>query len=131
MWAVGLVGSGLICEGLKLYFRVPRPMVHTFYAFGSGRRAGYSFPSGHTMAVTVMLGMLVLLAWRGATRGRRRAMVAGAAGMSVVVGFGLMYIGVHALSEVLAGQAAAVAWLGVLRMLMPGDANVEDCAPAA
>jgi membrane-associated phospholipid phosphatase len=116
VWALGLVGSGVICESLKGVFQVPRPMAHTFFAFVAG--AGYSFPSGHTMAVTVTCGLLTLVLWGGAGRAPRWAMVVGTMAVSAVVGFGLMFVGVHALSEVLGAQMVAVAWLGVLRILM-------------
>jgi undecaprenyl-diphosphatase len=130
VWALALLGSAAICETLKRIFQVPRPMAHTLFAFEP--RAGYSFPSGHTMAVTITCGMLTMLLWSATRPRQRRAMLAATAGLSLLVAFGLMDVGVHTLTEVLAAQAVSVAWLGLLRILLPQDANVQEHpAPAA
>jgi membrane-associated phospholipid phosphatase len=72
-----------------------------------------SFPSGHAMTSFVTWGVLALVALphvRGAARG---AVVAAAVTMVVLVGFTRLALGVHFLSDVLAGWALGAAWLAV------------------
>ena len=75
----------------------------------------YSFPSGHAMASMVgyvMLAYLIvrLTGWAGR---RRRLVYAGAAVLIGAIGLSRIYLGVHYPSDVLAGYAAAGAWVAL------------------
>ena len=52
--------SGLLVQGLKIAFRIPRPWVINpeFKAVESAvpGATGYSFPSGHTQSITALFG---------------------------------------------------------------------------
>ena len=54
--------SGLLVQGLKITFRVPRPWIldPSFQPVASAvpGATGYSFPSGHTQSITALLGTL-------------------------------------------------------------------------
>ncbi len=66
--------------------------------------AGYSFPSGHSMAAAAFYGFLIYLLWR--SRAKRRTKAWGSAALLLVialVGISRVYLGVHYLSDVLAG----------------------------
>ena len=56
--------SGLLVQGLKITFRVPRPWLldPAFEPVASAvpGATGYSFPSGHTQSITALLGTLGL-----------------------------------------------------------------------
>ncbi len=66
-----------------------------------------NYPSGTTAFVTSVLGLTAWLAWRG---GHRTA-AAGCALLVVAVGPGVIAIGEHYPSDVLAGYATGGAWL--------------------
>jgi membrane-associated phospholipid phosphatase len=119
IWAAGLLGCSFLCGTLKSLFAIPRPDRFTFYAFDP--IPGYTFPSGHTMGAAIAAGLLVLLWMR--LNPRPRAHRLAAAALAALVGIStaasLVYLGVHYLSDVLAALALSLAWLGILRWLLP------------
>lgn len=76
--------------------------------------ATYSFPSGHTVAATLVYGLLVthLVARQRAWKWRVTIVLA-ASFMVLLVALSRLYLGVHYLSDVLAGMAEGVAWLAL------------------
>ena len=74
----------------------------------------YSFPSGHTVAATLVYGLLACYAVRHAQSTRARvAAVVLACAMVALVGLSRMYLGVHWLADVLGAAAEGCAWLAV------------------
>jgi membrane-associated phospholipid phosphatase len=74
----------------------------------------FGFPSGHAMAATLLYGFLAAFGARKVQAWRWRVLAVLAAGMLVVlIGFSRLYLGVHYLSDVLAGMAAGSAWLAL------------------
>lgn len=74
----------------------------------------YSFPSGHALAATVFYGVLASYLWMCARNAAQRLAVALVAAMLVaLVAFSRLYLGVHFLSDVLAGVAEGLGWLAV------------------
>ncbi len=74
----------------------------------------YSFPSGHTLAATVLYGLLACyLARRSRSWGGRVLPFAGAAAMVALVALSRMYLGAHYLTDVVAAVAEGCAWLAV------------------
>jgi undecaprenyl-diphosphatase len=93
--------------------------VYSYYVFKAS--AGYSFPSGHTMAVAITAGAIALV-WMHHVRmsvSRRWLIGLAVAVISVLEAASLMYIGVHYLTDVLGGLGVSLAWLGVVRLLLP------------
>ena len=72
-----------------------------------------SFPSGHAMTALVTLGVLLLLVLPGVRRQARRWLIAGTALLVVAVGVTRLALGVHFVSDVLAGWALGAGWLAV------------------
>lgn len=106
---VGMVPLGMLANsGLKLVAERPRPA--SLADVGSH---GFSFPSGHTAAITLFCGYLVIQSFRNSTRWPWR-ISALAAGLTVVVlvAFSRVYLGVHQPSDVVAGVLFGIAWLG-------------------
>ncbi|TZF89155.1 phosphatase PAP2 family protein [Cognatilysobacter lacus] len=121
--AVSIAGSALINVLVKHVFARARPALWLSLA----PETTYSFPSGHAMGSATLACVLACLAWR--TRWRWPVVIVGAL-FTVGVGLSRAYLGVHYPSDVLAGWAAAVAWvLGVRfiafhRGLMTGTTQV-------
>jgi membrane-associated phospholipid phosphatase len=72
-----------------------------------------SFPSGHALTSLVTWGLLLLLTLPAVRPRVRPWLVAGAALVVLAVGFSRLALGVHYVSDVLAGWALGVAWLAV------------------
>ena len=103
-----LGGAELLNLILKLSFHRTRPDV-AFVQIDS-----YSFPSGHAMISAAAYGALAYLAWpQLRTHGRRALLVAATALVVALIGFSRLYLGVHYLSDVLAGVAGGVFWLSL------------------
>ncbi|MFN2453735.1 MAG: phosphatase PAP2 family protein [Pyrinomonadaceae bacterium] len=74
----------------------------------------YSFPSGHTMAATVLYGVLAAFAASKLNSWRWRVMAILVAGLMILlVGFSRIYLGAHYLSDVLGAMAEGLAWLAL------------------
>jgi membrane-associated phospholipid phosphatase len=104
---LAFVGAEIVSYSLKLGFRRDRP----FFTDPLANESTFSFPSGHsTVSLAVYGALAVVLARR--LRGRAEiACLAGAAVLISLIGFSRLYLGVHFLTDVLAGFAAGTAWL--------------------
>jgi membrane-associated phospholipid phosphatase len=101
-------GAQLLTWILKATFERPRPSFDDPVTTAGW----FSFPSGHALSSVAVYGALAYLL-AGALRSQR-ARVTGLAGVAllvVAVGFSRLYVGVHYLTDVLAGYSAGLAWL--------------------
>lgn len=87
---------------LKDVARSPRPTED--YVRISDPSAGFGFPSGHTMAMVVVAGLLIYVAWRVIERPLvRMGVQASVVVLAVGMGFSRIYSGAHWPSDVLGG----------------------------
>jgi membrane-associated phospholipid phosphatase len=114
-----LVGAQLLTWILKAVFERPRPTFEDPVATASW----FSFPSGHALSSIAVYGALAYVFVGHVRSPRARAVVAGVALLVAAIGFSRLYLGVHYLTDVLAGYSAGVAWLllviGVLHARSP------------
>ncbi|MBR7208679.1 phosphatase PAP2 family protein [Microvirga sp. STS02] len=103
VWFAAVGGSMLLTQIIKPLVARPRP------ALWASIRPEHtlSFPSGHAMDTAAIATALVLLCWGGRARGWAWLLPL----FSLAVGWARVYLGVHNPSDVLAGWAAAVAWV--------------------
>jgi undecaprenyl-diphosphatase len=101
-------GGGLLNLELKRYFARARPDVAEML-----RRAnGYSFPSGHAMGSAVAFGALAYLAFRAIRSWpAKTAAMAFLYTLIAAVALSRVYLGVHWISDVLAGVTAGTVWV--------------------
>lgn len=103
-----VLGSELVNFALKAIFRRERPSFPDPLA----TETSFSFPSGHSSVAIAFYGALAFVLARQLPRWRPRLAIAlAAAAVIAAVGFSRLYLGVHYLSDVLAGFAAGLAWL--------------------
>ena len=128
-------GGGLLLNLLlKEFLHRARPAADLVYLLP--RISSLSFPSGHTMGTTSVVGSLaVILHVVKAPRGVRVASIL--VGSAAIVGVGLsrVYLGAHYPSDVLGGFLAAAAWVSVTTgsmypRLLPGEGEAPSTARA-
>jgi undecaprenyl-diphosphatase len=105
------VPGGMILNSLvKLAFHRARPVFDNPIV----TLTTYSFPSGHTMAATVLYGLLAAFALSTIHEWRWRLLVILTALILILlVGFSRIYLGAHYLSDVLGAMAEGLAWLAL------------------
>lgn len=109
--AVGYLGAVGLYSAAKVLIARARPEA----AVAAVEQAGWAFPSGHATGSVVVYGLLALLLAGTLTRPWRRAsLCAGAAVIVLAVGATRVYLGVHWLSDVVAGWALGALWLALL-----------------
>jgi undecaprenyl-diphosphatase len=110
-FAATMIGGTLLNPALKAVFHRDRPS--GFAALGHA--AGYSFPSGHAMAATLLYGSLAYVIYFSIDHSRRLRILAVTlcALMILCIGASRVYLGVHYLSDVLAGFAAGLCWVAI------------------
>ena len=113
--AVAFLGAQVLSSGMKLGFRRERP----FFPDPLATESTFSFPSGHALVSLAVYGSIALVVARRLPRRRDRILLLAATGLLVLaIGFSRLYLGVHFLSDVLAGYAAGIAWLALLYMVI-------------
>ena len=111
---VSLSGGAVISSGLKLIFLRPRPDVVEHL----DRTFTHSFPSAHAMMSMVALLTFAAVASHGAVnRAFRTFAFASAIVISLLIGGSRVYLGVHWPSDVIAGWALGVGWVGTISLV--------------
>lgn len=111
IFVVAAAGAEVLNEVMKLFFHRRRP--DAFFGYHQPRT--YSFPSGHSIEAACFYGvMAAILTVRIRSRAARAAVWATAVLLAGAVGFSRIYLGVHYPTDVLAGYAAAVIWVGTV-----------------
>jgi undecaprenyl-diphosphatase len=106
-----IVGGALLNPGLKEVFRRARPSGIDALAVSHG----YSFPSGHALGATLFFGALAYVVYFSIDHSRRMRLLAVVLCVLLILSIGAsrVYLGVHYLSDVVAGFAAGLCWVAV------------------
>ena len=109
--ASGLFASILIVS-LKYIYQRQRPSItHLVHA------SGYSFPSGHSLGTFMILGAIAIVLAQRLAKKESKIAVYGITGLLIfLVGLSRIYVGVHYLTDVLAGFTLA---FGLINAIYP------------
>ena len=114
LFAITMIGAGLLNITLKLAFKRARPEPF----FNLSLPETYSFPSGHSLTSAVFFGALAaILTARIKSRRVRAAIWVVSTLMFLTIGFSRIYLGVHHTTDVIAGFVAALIWILVVRFV--------------
>jgi membrane-associated phospholipid phosphatase len=103
------IGAGLLDPAVKVIVGRLRPVLETPVAHAPGN----SFPSGHALSSFVVYGALVLVFLPALGRRLRLVVLPLAALLVFAIGLSRVALGVHFVSDVLAGWLLGACWLGV------------------
>jgi membrane-associated phospholipid phosphatase len=108
VWVAALAGGQALNTLLKTWIARPRPA----FADPLATALYYSFPSGHSMMSLIMYGLLAYFVMIGVRSAWLRVPItAGLIGLILLIGVSRMYLGVHYLTDVLAGFVVGGLWL--------------------
>jgi membrane-associated phospholipid phosphatase len=111
---LALIGAEALTWSLKALFRRERPSFDDPVVTATS----FSYPSGHALVSLAVYGALAyVLVGRHRTRPVCAVCVGGTALLVVAIGFTRLYLGMHYLSDVLAGYAVGLAWLLVVTII--------------
>lgn len=109
LWMI-VPGGALLNLLMKRLFERPRPVLEDALLTLST----FSFPSGHASATTLMYGFGAVVALSHLRKASSRAWVGGLALLLIgLVAWSRVYLGVHFLTDVLAGVAEGLVWLAL------------------
>jgi undecaprenyl-diphosphatase len=110
-----LAGNSAIVNLIKVLVGRARPSISVLTGF-----MGNSFPSGHSAAAAACWGAVALLVARRWSHSGRAAAYGAAAGIAVAVACSRVFLGVHWLSDVIAGLAVGWGWLALCSIAFGG-----------
>jgi undecaprenyl-diphosphatase len=114
LFAVTMIGAGLLNVTLKLTFKRTRPEPF----FNLTLPETYSFPSGHSLMSACFFGALAAILTARIKSKRVSAVIWIVSSlMFLLIGFSRIYLGVHHTTDVIAGFAAALIWILVVRFV--------------
>lgn len=114
LFAITMAGASLLNVSLKLAFKRSRPEPF----FDLLPPESYSFPSGHSLTSLCFYGAFAAIVTARITRRRVRTLVwILATTMFLLIGLSRIYLGVHHTTDVIAGFAAALIWILVVRFV--------------
>jgi len=112
---VVVAGNGILTTTIKNLADRVRPELNPI-----AETLGPSFPSGHSSWSAAFFAAAALLLGRGRGRGARAAIAGVAAGLALTVAGSRVLLGVHWLSDVIAGVALGSAWFAICAVAFGG-----------
>lgn len=111
------VGVGIVIVNNSLKWLVDRDRPTVTHLASAG---GSSFPSGHSAAAAACWAGLTLVGSRRLRRGLRRCAAAAAAAIAAAVAASRVLLGVHWLTDVIAGVVVGWVWFFVVALVFGG-----------
>jgi membrane-associated phospholipid phosphatase len=109
LMVLAYVGAEVLSYSLKLAFARDRP----FFTDPLATVSTYSFPSGHATVSVAVYGALCLVLLRRLPGPAGIVCLTATVLLVSLIGFSRLYLGVHFLSDVLAGFSVGLAWLAL------------------
>lgn len=105
---VSVLGSAITVFLLKNIFYRTRPLTEALYL-----ESTYSFPSGHAAMAMALYGFIFYTIWTHQSHHLKNPFILFLGILVILIGASRLYLGVHYLSDVLAGYAIGLLWLWI------------------
>lgn len=105
---ISVGGSAVTVYLLKNLFYRARPLTEALYL-----ESTYSFPSGHATWAMALYGFIFYTIWTHQKHHLKNPFIIFLGALIILVGASRLYLGVHYLSDVLAGFAIGLLWLWI------------------
>ena len=112
IWLGTTVLANFLIKGLKYFFAIPRPQL--VYE----PLASYSYPSGHTCIIIVFFFLLINFVSPALTFRCQKPLISMAAIIATLMAVSRLYLGVHWLTDILAGALLAAAICSAVILLL-------------
>lgn len=103
---VSVGGAAGTTYALKHIFYRARPVIETLYL-----ETGSSFPSGHATVAMALYGFIFYTIWKHDKHYLKKPLIIFLFILIILIGVSRLYLGVHYISDVLAGYAVGFVWL--------------------
>lgn len=105
--SLNLIFAFLLSQGLKFVIQRERPFGYHLII-----EKGFSFPSGHSMVSTAFYGFIIYLIYRNCQSGMKKYIsITLLSILIVLIGISRVYLGVHYMSDVIAGFFISISYL--------------------
>ncbi len=105
---VSVCGTTVTVFSIKNFLGKARPLAEAFYLEQS-----FSFPSGHAALAVALYGFFIYLIWQHEKHHLQNKVIWGLGIFILLIGLSRLYLGVHFLSDILAGYAVGFIWLSI------------------
>lgn len=119
LWFLGTVGVGVSLLNNTLKWLVSRDRPEVPHLVGAG---GWSFPSGHSAGAAACWAAIALVVGRSSPRRLRPYIASAAVGIAVLVATSRALLGVHWLTDVIAGLIVGWTWFFLVAVAFGGRA---------
>ncbi|MGN8646514.1 phosphatase PAP2 family protein [Gracilibacillus sp. HCP3S3_G5_1] len=106
-FSINMIGISLLTQILKLVFERDRPeLIAQFDG------TGFSFPSGHSTGSIAFYGFIIYLLWKKvSTKWLKGLCILVVALLAITIPISRVVLGVHFLTDIIAGMSLGLAWL--------------------
>lgn len=122
IFSAGMIFSELLTQFLKLIIARPRP------SFTALVQDGFSFPSGHALGATIFFGFLLFIILQNNKKHWIKLVFSALLPLLILaIGFSRVYLGVHWVTDVIAGWViGAVILAGMIKIVSYADENSKS-----
>lgn len=110
---INLASATLVNQILKIILKRPRPHISHIDA------SGYSFPSGHAMVSMAFYGLIIYFILKSNLNKKLKILsIIGLCILIFLIGISRTYLGVHYLTDIIAGFALAILYLSIYTLVI-------------
>ncbi len=113
VWFGATIAANFLIKGMKLFFAIPRPQL--IYE----PLTSFSYPSGHTCIIIVFFFLVFIFTHPALSFRWQKPLISGAGIIATLMALSRLYLGVHWLSDIIAGALlATMICSGVILVLL-------------